>query len=310
MDYIFWVRCLKRPRPLGTALLCAVVLAAAQSVEAQEVEEVTVTAAPTPAAPMDAATQGTVSAEQLQEFPTYRPGEMLEAVPGLIVTQHSGEGKANQYFLRGFNLDHGTDIDISARRHAGQYAHPCPRPGLFRSQFHDSRSWSAASITARAPISPTRAISIPPAPVTIDYVDTLPHDLASVSAGTLGDYRGFTAHVAARSGAGNLLLGDRIRSRQRALGHSRNFNKGNLVLRYSQGAPLERLLADRHVHGRCLARDQPDPCSGAAKGLINLYGPLDPTDGGRSERYSLSGKYAETDETASSRRMPMRSATR
>ena len=36
----------------------------------------------------------------------------LEVVPGLIVTQHSGEGKANQYFLRGFNLDHGTDLAI------------------------------------------------------------------------------------------------------------------------------------------------------------------------------------------------------
>ena len=44
--------------------------------------------------------------------PFSRPGEVLEAVPGLIVTQHSGEGKANQYFLRGYNLDHGTDLAI------------------------------------------------------------------------------------------------------------------------------------------------------------------------------------------------------
>ena len=36
----------------------------------------------------------------------------MESVPGLVVTQHSGEGKANQYFLRGFNLDHGTDVRI------------------------------------------------------------------------------------------------------------------------------------------------------------------------------------------------------
>jgi outer membrane cobalamin receptor len=43
-----------------------------------------------------------------EQPPIERPGEMLEAAPGLIVTQHSGEGKANQYFLRGFNLDHGT----------------------------------------------------------------------------------------------------------------------------------------------------------------------------------------------------------
>jgi hypothetical protein len=44
---------------------------------------------------------------------TQMPPEVLEVVPGLIATQHSGEGKANQYFLRGFNLDHGTDIDIT-----------------------------------------------------------------------------------------------------------------------------------------------------------------------------------------------------
>jgi hypothetical protein len=42
--------------------------------------------------------------------PILRPGEALEMVPGLIVTQHAGDGKANQYFLRGFNLDHGTDF--------------------------------------------------------------------------------------------------------------------------------------------------------------------------------------------------------
>src|SRR5262249_19028970 len=49
----------------------------------------------------------------LEDRPIYRPGEILEAVPGLVVTQHSGEGKANQFFLRGFNLDHGTDFATS-----------------------------------------------------------------------------------------------------------------------------------------------------------------------------------------------------
>ena len=42
--------------------------------------------------------------------PVFRPGEIMETIPGVIVTQHSGSGKANQYFLRGFNLDHGTDL--------------------------------------------------------------------------------------------------------------------------------------------------------------------------------------------------------
>lgn len=56
------------------------------------------------------ASMGTVVSEQIEQRPISRAGEVLETVPGLIVTQHSGEGKANQYFLRGFNLDHGTDF--------------------------------------------------------------------------------------------------------------------------------------------------------------------------------------------------------
>lgn len=58
----------------------------------------------------DAASQGTIRAELLESRPILRPGEVLEAIPGMVVTQHSGDGKANQYFLRGFNLDHGTDF--------------------------------------------------------------------------------------------------------------------------------------------------------------------------------------------------------
>jgi hypothetical protein len=58
----------------------------------------------------DAASQGVINAELLKSRPPQRPGEVLEFVPGVIVTQHSGDGKANQYFLRGFNLDHGTDF--------------------------------------------------------------------------------------------------------------------------------------------------------------------------------------------------------
>ena len=58
----------------------------------------------------DSATEGSINSEDIQSRPYYRPGELLEGTPGLIVTQHSGEGKANQYFLRGVNLDHGTEL--------------------------------------------------------------------------------------------------------------------------------------------------------------------------------------------------------
>src|SRR5256885_13782562 len=60
----------------------------------------------------DAASQGTVDEEQLENRPLARPAEVLEVIPGVIITQHSGSGKANQYFLRGFNPDHGTDFAV------------------------------------------------------------------------------------------------------------------------------------------------------------------------------------------------------
>src|SRR5438132_1243016 len=55
----------------------------------------------------DAASQGTITPQLIEARPMLRPGEVLEYVPGAIITQHSGDGKANQYCLRGFNLDHG-----------------------------------------------------------------------------------------------------------------------------------------------------------------------------------------------------------
>ena len=78
------------------------------------------------------ASQGTVGYLDFEFRPLLRTGEILETIPGVIATQHSGEGKANQFFLRGFNLDHGTDF--------------------------------AGLITEKARISPMSAISAPPAP--------------------------------------------------------------------------------------------------------------------------------------------------
>ena len=59
-----------------------------------------------------AASEGGVAGADIEVRPFLRPAELLEATPGLIATQHSGGGKANQYFLRGFNLDHGTDFSL------------------------------------------------------------------------------------------------------------------------------------------------------------------------------------------------------
>ena len=74
------------------------------------------------------ASQGHVGSADLRLRPFMREGELLETVPGVIVTQHSGDGKANQYFVRGFNLDHGTD----SRRASRECRSTCRRTGTAR----------------------------------------------------------------------------------------------------------------------------------------------------------------------------------
>ena len=80
-------------------------------VPAHELEPIVITGHPDNSiGSTDAASQGVVDAETLRNRPALRPADILESVPGMVVTQHSGDGKANQYFLRGVNLDHGTDF--------------------------------------------------------------------------------------------------------------------------------------------------------------------------------------------------------
>ena len=88
------------------------VLMLSQSAFAAEPDDAlpTITVVGTGVSNMEAASVGDVGHDEIASQPLLRPGAVLENVPGLIVTQHSGEGKANQYFMRAFNLDHGTDL--------------------------------------------------------------------------------------------------------------------------------------------------------------------------------------------------------
>src|SRR5437868_14152865 len=96
------------PSALALALACAACCVHAQGVE---LKSVTVEGNyDNGIRTSDSASQGIVTSKLIEARPTLRPAEILEFVPGVIVTQHSGDGKANQYFLRGFNLDHGTDF--------------------------------------------------------------------------------------------------------------------------------------------------------------------------------------------------------
>src|ERR1700719_677213 len=131
----------------------------------------------------DAASSGYITPQLIDDRPLQRPGEVLEYVPGMIVTQHSGAGKANQYFLRGFNLDHGTDfatyldgMPVNLRTHAhGQgymdlnFMIPelVSRVEYFKGPYYSQQGDFATAVSAN-----------------IQYADALPKNLAEISGGS------------------------------------------------------------------------------------------------------------------------------
>ncbi len=103
-------------RAIASTLLmgvaCSSARAEAPAADSESLPQVTVTAKRLELlGTASTASEGVVDDQELQLAPQYRPGQLLETVPGLIVTLHSGEGKANQYLMRGYNLDHGTDLE-------------------------------------------------------------------------------------------------------------------------------------------------------------------------------------------------------
>ena len=179
------------------------------------------------------ATEGVTGQADLENRPILRPGELLETVPGLIITQHSGSGKANQYFLRGFNLDHGTDfrvtvadipINMPSHGHGQGYADlNFLIPELvdtvrFRKgpYYADEGDFSAAG-AAR-----------------IEYVRALPRTIADVTGGDFGYGRALYAGSRAASG-GDLLYAGEFSSGDGPWDHPDRLRHLNGLMRYSHG---------------------------------------------------------------------------
>jgi hypothetical protein len=251
------------------------------------------------AAPPAAASETTVSRDEVLATPASRPGEVLEQTPGLIVTQHSGEGKANQYFLRGFNLDHGTDLEITVdgmpvnmrtHGHGQGYADV---NFLIPELVQDMRVRKGPYFADEGDFSSAGAVHI-------DYLDRPDKNLVQVTAGSFGYRRGLgIASGAARSGSfltaieaigydGPWTVGDGVR-------------KYNGVMRYSQGTALDGFsITGMAYHNKWTSTDQIAQRA-VDEGLIGRFGTLNPTDGGASSRYSLSGRWRKSTENTISK---------
>ena len=233
------------------------------------------------------ATQGTIGQSELQDRPFLRSGEVMEAIPGVIITQHAGGGKANQYFLRGFNLDHGTDIAISiddmplnlpSHAHGEGYSDMNTVIPEFVKRVNFEKGPYYADIGNYGSAGSAH----------VEYFKTLPRNFSQVEGGTFG-YGRAVFGASQRLGAGNLLYGGEVYYDNGPWKHPDTFTKENGLLTYSQGDDANGLgITARGYHGRWHSSDQ-IPVS--AVSLVGLYGTLDPSDGGHSQRYSLQPEW-------------------
>jgi outer membrane receptor protein involved in Fe transport len=236
------------------------------------------------------ASEGRVGPTEIAARPLARSGDLLEFVPGLVATQHSGSGKANQYFLRGFNLDHGTDfatsvdaMPVNMRTHGhGQgwtdlnFLIPetveelSYRKGTYYADVGDFSSTGAARF---------------------ELADRVARGSAEASLGEYGYQRGVFLHSAAL-GAGDLLYAAELQTFDGPWTDiDEDVEKVNLMLRYSADLGAGRAHAMWMGYDNSWSSPDQIPQHAVDAGLISEFGAVDTTVGGAASRYSLSAGW-------------------
>lgn len=229
------------------------------------------------------ASQGRIGQAQLRTRPLLRTGELFETVPGLIVTQHSGSGKANQWFLRGFNLDHGTDftvkyddipLNLPSHAHGQGYLdvnfiipelidHIDYKKGPYYAELGDFASAGGAELH------------------TVDRLSQ------SINKGGLGTYNYYRALLANSQdwGYGHVLYAFENEEYQGPWVVPENFNKYNGLVKYTLGDDDFKItLTGQAYYAGWTATDQ-IPLRAVNDSSISRYGSENPTDGGNTSRF-------------------------
>ena len=238
------------------------------------------------------ASQGSVTEQELELRPAYRVGQLLESVPGLVVTVHSGEGKANQYLARGFNLDHGTDIanfvdDMPVNRPTNTHGQGYSDLNFIMPELANGLDYTKGPYYA--PVGDFGSV----ASTHLKLADDIPTQV-SLAAGTLGVYNVFAGGTEHLSDTDRIIGGAYYGHVDGPFTHPDDFEKLAGVLRFSHGTDADGYSATvMGYHGQGnMTTDQ--PLRAIQEGLISRYGTLDPSDGNSSERHSLSVHFATT----------------
>ena len=237
------------------------------------------------------ASEGTISGEDLATRPLLRPAEVMEAVPGLIVSQHSGSGKANQYYLRGFNLDHGTDFATSLM------SMPLNMPTHGHGQGYLDLQFLIPELIDRiqyrkGPLAADVGDFATAGSAAIDYKRTLDAPFIDLTVGADG-YRRALAAGSNRAGEGTLLHALELAGSDGPWVLSEDLSKRNALLRYSQGSRDHGWSMSAMAYASSWNATDQVPQRALTSGQVSRFGNLDPTDGGKTSRYSLAYEWAK-----------------
>ncbi|MFY9664384.1 MAG: TonB-dependent receptor [Candidatus Cybelea sp.] len=240
-----------------------------------------------------AASVGFIDREQIATRPVLRPGEILEAIPGLLVSQHSGEGKANQYYLRGFQLDHGTDLEATV---AGV---PINLPTHAHGQGYSDINWLIPELVSqvefdKGPYYANTGDFSTAGAYTLSYRNTLDAPLTEFGIGSFG-YDNVLVAASPSVGIGNLLYAFEVYHDNGSFDRPDEYAKFNSVLRWSRTTPTSDFnVTAMGYHGTFQSSDQ-IPLRLVTDGALDPYGLVDPFDGGATYRYALSSQWQHTD---------------
>ncbi len=289
------------PSTLACALVAGYLAAAAEPAKAATVqpatpvEQIVVTASRANLlGRASTASQGAITKKELALRPAFRVGQLLESIPGLVVSIHSGEGKAAQFLARGFNLDHGTDLanfvdDMPINRPSNAHGQ-----GYSDLNFLIAETFAGLDYTKGtyyASVGDFGAV----ASDHIHLADDLPDQVIG-SVGTLGDERFAATGTYHQANGNRLSAAIDISHLDGPFDPGNNFRKQAGEVRYASGTLTDGFtLTGMYYKGQGrLSTDQPQRA--VYDGLIGRFDTLDPTDGQFSERESLSGHYAASGE--------------
>jgi hypothetical protein len=253
-------------------------------------------------APAESASSVHFTAEELRRRPAQQPSDLLRQTPGLVVAQHAGGGKADQYFLRGFDADHGTDvalfldgvpINLTSHGHGQGYADAhwlIPETiagvdvhkGPYAARFGDF--YTAGAIE----LSSIDAIERP----TLWVVGGT--ELAGPIAGERLSSR-VVGLAAPRVAGGTALVAAELGNADGPFLAPQDFRRGALLGKWKRALGGGELRLATTFYAAAWNQSGQIPAAEVDAGRLDRFGSIDPTEGGESTRASLAASYAVDD---------------